>query len=187
MIVALAGRRIDGPNAKTPRFPWDAVDRVCRRLSVAFLQDGATTLVCAAANGADLVALCAAAELHLSIHIVLPFEASEFRKRSVADRPGPWPWGDIYDELVAAAEASGDLHFAGLDPESQSVYEDGNLPILNEALRVGRDAGEGVCAYVVSDGPISDRAGTDYTQHFAERALELGIQVRSIGIIEASR
>jgi hypothetical protein len=64
-VIALAGRRIDAPDAETPRFPLAAVPFVREQLDALFADRGATALVCSAACGADLVALDAATELGL--------------------------------------------------------------------------------------------------------------------------
>ena len=60
MIVALAGRRIDAPGADAERFPLAAVELVRERLHNLLSEKGASTLVCSAACGADLLALAAA-------------------------------------------------------------------------------------------------------------------------------
>ena len=105
--IALAGRRIDAPDAETPRFPLANVPLVRDRLRAFFVERGAGTLVCSAACGADLVALEAAESLGMRRRIVLPFDPARFRQTSVTDRPGDW--GPTYDRLVETARREGDL------------------------------------------------------------------------------
>ncbi len=106
-VVALAGRRIDLPDAQVPRFPLENVQEVGRRISEVFYKMHAVALVCSAACGADLVALEQAKQLGLRRRIVLPFGPEQFRETSVVDRPGGW--GPVYDQQVAATAAAGDL------------------------------------------------------------------------------
>src|SRR3984957_6214255 len=106
-VIALAGRRIDAPDTDPPRFPLQNVPIVRRRLAALFSAEHAEALVCSAACGADLVALEEAERLGLRRRIVLPFPPERFRETSVTDRPGDW--GPVFDRLVAAAEAAGDL------------------------------------------------------------------------------
>src|SRR5438270_11295822 len=89
-VIALAGRRIDAPDAKATRFPLDAVPLVHQRLRELFRQEQADALVCSAACGADLIALDEAGRLGIRRRIVLPFAPDRFRETSVIDRPGGW-------------------------------------------------------------------------------------------------
>ena len=90
MIVALAGRRIDKPDADAPRFPLTSVDLVRGRLHHLLSVKKVTTLVCSAACGADLLALAAARDLGIRRRVILPFTRERFRVTSVVDRPGDW-------------------------------------------------------------------------------------------------
>ena len=56
-IVAFAGRRIDAPDAETPRFPLSQVNVVQKKIEELFRRDNVKTLICSAACGADLIAL----------------------------------------------------------------------------------------------------------------------------------
>src|SRR3954453_19171963 len=106
-VIALAGRRGDAAGTDPPRFPPEAVPAVRQRLADLLTKERAVALVCSAACGADLVALEEAERLGLRRRIVLPFPPERFRKTSVNDRPGDW--GPVFDRLVAAAGATGDL------------------------------------------------------------------------------
>lgn len=172
MIVAAAGRRIDAPDAAEPRFPLSAVPRVrsaVRRL----LEAGATTLVCSAACGADLVALTEAEALGLRRRIVLPFEAKRFRLSSVIDRPGHW--GEPYDRVIAAAERAGDLVLApsGDAQPDDERYLLANRVILDEALAL--TGGATARALLIWDGVA--RGPGDVTAHFGASARALGLEL----------
>lgn len=138
-------------------------------------------LVCAAACGADLLALAAANELGLRRRIVLPFAIELFRERSVADRPGPYPWGELYDRLVREAKDAHDLRLLGFDPDDPTVYEKTNVAILEEALSVAIGTGDETEAIVVWDSHL--RTEHDYTEQFAQEAQRRRIPVKSIAIL----
>jgi hypothetical protein len=107
MIIALAGRRVDAPGAKPPRFPLQNVDLVRMRVRVMLEARAAKVVVCSAACGADLIALSEAGSLGLRRRVVLPFDRKRFRDTSVTDRPGGW--GPVYDQVLDDVETAGDL------------------------------------------------------------------------------
>src|ERR1700722_7117619 len=115
-IVALAGRRIDAPDAQPPRFPLARVEAVGARVAEALRNHNARTLVCSAGCGADLVALEQAERLGLRRRIVLPFAADRFLVSSVTDRPGNWE--AVFNRQVAAAAAVGYLVVVGVKVEN---------------------------------------------------------------------
>ena len=106
-VVALAGRRVDLPEAQVPRFPLENVQEVGRCVCEALYEMHAVAIVCSAACGAALVALEQAKQLGVRRRIVQPFAPERFRETSVVDRPGGW--GPLYDQQVAATAAAGDL------------------------------------------------------------------------------
>jgi hypothetical protein len=99
MIVALAGRRVDAADAAQPRFPADRIAAVEARIDAALHDAGASTLVCAAACGADLLALEVARRKGVDAWIVLPYTVAAFRRSSVVDRGEDW--GDAFDAAIA--------------------------------------------------------------------------------------
>lgn len=181
MIAALAGRRVDAADAKEPHFPADRVDVVERRIRARLEEDGVRVLVCAAACGADLLALSAAAQLGIERTIVLPFTVESFKERSVVDRPGPFPWGDLYDRFVKDAIASGELDLLGLDPNDPGAFEKANEAILDRALAIAKARKDEAEALVVWDSRL--RTAHDYTEHFRRLAEERSITVKSIAIL----
>jgi len=166
LIVALAGRRIDAPDADPPRFPLDRAPAVRAALLALFRERRATMLVSSAACGADLLALDAARELGMRLRVILPFDRATFREQSVTDRPGDW--GPLYDEVCDAAE----VIELGLDPENgQQAYEATTLRILDEAA----------LAVAVSDG--ASRGAEDLTEYFVRQAQQRGLEVTRISTI----
>jgi hypothetical protein len=124
LTIALAGRRIDAADAEEPRFPLASVVLVRERLRDLFVRRGASTLVCSAACGADLVALEAAEQLGLRRRVVLPFAAERFRETSVTDRPGDW--GLLYDRAIEAVQRVGDLIVLEDVGEERDAYDAAN-------------------------------------------------------------
>jgi hypothetical protein len=83
MSIALAGRRVDAPDAPR-RFPPEQVEAVRERIRDALQRHPADTLVAPAACGVDLLALEVAGD-----------------------------WGVLYDRICDDAEAQGDLIVLG--------------------------------------------------------------------------
>lgn len=181
VIAAVAGRRIDAADAPKPAFPAGTVADVQRRIVDALRDKHVSTIVCAAACGADLTALAAAAELGIRRRIVLPYATDVFRRGSVADRPGNW--GPLFDRLVAEAQQAGDLVILGVSALLEP-YERTNAAILDEAQALGRAESQATEAFVVWDGPLTGRV--DYTSDFVTAAEQRGIPVHAIGIIRKS-
>jgi len=180
LIASLAGRRIDAADADPMRFPETREDLVAKRIATTLTERGVTMLVCAAACGADLLALEAAQREGIPARIVLPFDAAEFRRSSVVDRGEGW--GEAFDHLIGEARARDGVRILGLAADDPHVYEKTNEAILDEALRLAGDDPAGVIALAVWDGKIAGRA--DYTANFTEAARTRGIAVQSIPILQ---
>lgn len=170
-VIVLAGRRIDAPGAPA-RFPLDRVDAVRDRLRELFAHRGATHLVCSAACGADLVALEVARSLNLRTHIVLPVPPTRFRETSVVDRPGDW--GATFDAALDYARGHGEVLVLG-SREDDEAYAAVNEALFETSARL--DSGH-VDAVVVYEG--RSRGEGDLTEHFAERALARGLDLRVV-------
>jgi hypothetical protein len=176
MIFALAGRRVDAPDASAARFPPENASLVASRIAELFAAKHATTLVCAAACGADLLALDAARRLGLACHIVLPYPKDRFRATSVTDRPGDW--GALFDDAIARAEAAGALLELNLPEADEASFLAGNRAILDRASALARAAAEPVEAVLVWNGQSRDEL--DVTAAFGEEAKSLGIPLSEI-------
>lgn len=171
IVVALAGRRIDAEGADSTRFPLGNVAAVKEQLRKALEATKPAALVCAAACGADLLALSVAGELGIRRRVVLPASKAEFRASSVVDRPGAW--GELFDLVVAQVEGEGDLviHELGAGDEA---YRAGNLAIFDAAEEVG----DAVEAWIVWNG--QPRSEQDITLHFADEAWTRRLPLREI-------
>jgi hypothetical protein len=174
-VIALAGRRIDPHDAAITRFPLEQVGVVRDRLAEYLRAKRPTDLVCAAACGADLLALDTARQFAINAHIVLPFSPELFRLRSVVDRLGAW--GVLFDRVIAEAREEGTLHIEALDPGDNEVFETGNQRILARALALSAEP-RSLRALIVWDG--APRPHGDVTLAFAARAKQLGLLVDEI-------
>src|SRR5512141_1497998 len=130
-VVALAGRRVDAPDANQIRFPLRNAPMVEERIRECF-QKGVRVLVCSAACGSDLLALGVAGELGIRRRIVLPFPRDLFRETSVIDRPGDW--GERYDRVLDEVERQRDLVILAQKESDTDAYTRTNLAIVGEAL-----------------------------------------------------
>ena len=180
MVVAMAGRRVDPPNAKQTRFPATMLGTVRDRIRKLLSAEKATVLVSSAACGADLLALEAAGELRLQRHVVLPFPRHAFRKASVVDRGGDW--GERYDRAIDEVERQGKLLVLHYSEDDPAAYAATNIAIMDEAEKVAREINEQVSAIGVWDG--KSRGQDDYTEQFQKHARERGMSVREILTLE---
>ncbi len=178
MIIALAGRRVDAREATEKRFPAENVDAVREKIRAAFVEAGAQGLVCAAACGADILALEVAGELGLRRRVVLPFAKEIFRQTSVADRGGDW--GARYDRVLAQIEASGDLVVNKYD-QTEDTYFAANHDILDTAEDFAEARKAELGALVVWNGV--SRGENDVTGHFFEEAKSRGLRVGEVTTI----
>jgi hypothetical protein len=176
MMAALAGRRIDAPGTKPPRFPLENSSVVESRIHSLFEQEKPAALVCSAANGADLLALECAGELFIERHILLPFPPEVFRRTSVIDRPGPW--GDKFDRILKQLRPGESLISLDYSPSDPTAYAATNRSILTLAQRIGSRLQQDVMAVLVWNG--SSRGEHDKTQQFRKAAVEMGLPVKEI-------
>ncbi len=182
MIIALAGRRVDAAGATPARFPLENVGAVRERIRQMLIDRKATGLVASAACGADLLALDEAGKLGLRCRIVLPFPRDEFRSGSVTDRPGDW--GPLYDRIVDAVQAHGDLIVLGATGDPDAAYGLATTAILDQAQQLAqamREGREQVTAVAVWD--LVPRGAGDLTLAFADQARQRGLPVVDISTI----
>jgi hypothetical protein len=178
VVIALAGRRVDAPDAKQPRFPSENVDRVKERIQGLLANRNAGALVCSAACGADLLALEAAEALRMRRRVVLPFSREVFRRTSVVDRPGDW--GARYDRMLDQVEEADDLVVLGFREDDLGAYVATNSGILDDAASLARDLGLGVLAVVVWD---QSRGPGDITEQFLNEATRRHIEVATVSTL----
>jgi len=175
-VAALAGRRIDAADATTPRFPLAQVGIVRDRLAALLRAERIEALVCSAACGADLIALEVAGALGLRRRVVLPFASGQFRKTSVADRPGDW--GPLFDRVISEVAARGDLVVLGLDRRDDETYAATNDEILNQAEQLAGDDPSKIVAVIVWEG--RSRGEGDLTEAFAAAARARSHPLREV-------
>ena len=165
MIVALAGRRIDAPDAESSRFPLSNVELVRERLHKLFLEKAATALVCSAA--------CR--------RVILPFVREHFRQTSVADRPGDW--GSMFDAICNKVAEQGDLVILGCaEAPEADAYSATTSTIFDEAIRLrtgdkGNDD-QSILAVIVWEGAAT--GNDDETAAFAREAKSRRFAVEEV-------
>jgi hypothetical protein len=178
-VIALAGRRIDPPDAEAVRFPPAAISLVRRELADLMQGEQSRALVCSAACGADLIALQEAGRLGIRRRVVLPFPPARFRERSVADRPGEW--GAAFDRVIDEVRRAGDLVILHLG-DGEQAFAATNEAIVAEAKALCKIDVQGtVCraiAVIVWEG--ATRPGNDITERFRELAERVGFEVEVV-------
>ncbi len=175
MIVALAGRRVDAPNTDEKRFSPENAEGVKQQIRDFLKAENAAALVCAAACGADILALEAAGELGIRRRVVLPYDKVTFKQSSVVDRPGDW--GERYDRILAEVQGKDDLIIDDYDQDEESYFA-ANHDILDQAEELAEESGQKLSALVVWDGQA--RGEEDVTGHFLEEARQRGLKVTEI-------
>lgn len=175
-VAVLAGRRPDATGQPVPRFPLVQVPAVKQELTHLLQTGEFTTLVCAAACGADLLGLEAAMGLGITAHIVLPFNPDLFRRTSVTDRPGDW--GPRYDLLIAHARNRHLITILHLPEDDPRTYKLGNDALIAKAQELSQPAGIQPTSIIVWDG--ASRGADDVTQHFRQACQRAGFQEQQL-------
>lgn len=170
VIACLAGRRIDPVDADASRFPLDRAPAVREAIAAVLVERRISRLVCAAACGADILALEACEEHAISTTIVLPFSAAIFREISVTDRPGDW--GPRFDKVIAHARSRSDLVELGYEKDDEEAFLGANREIV---ARVEQATANEKFAIVVWNGAA--RGEDDATADLAEHARAAGFIV----------
>ncbi|MGE0824599.1 MAG: hypothetical protein AB7G75_04100 [Candidatus Binatia bacterium] len=173
IVMALAGRRVDPPDAQTPRFPSANETLVRERLTTVFRKAKVSVLVCSAACGADVLALEVAGQLGARRRIVLPYTPGRFRETSVVDRPGDW--GERFDAVVKTVEGSEDLVVLRYSDDNESTYTGTNEGILDQAAITANALHQPLEALLVWEG--ATRGPDDVTANFGRAARARGIPV----------
>jgi hypothetical protein len=175
LVLALSGRRIDPLETTHPAFPQDHVETVRIRLLRLFRDLGATTLVCSAACGADLLGLDVAQSLGIRSRVVLPYDPLCFRHTSVVDRPGDW--GPIFDRVILAAVHNCDFINLQL-PDTEASFLVTNEAVLEQAGVLSEASGERAAAVLVWEGV--PKGESDFTERFGRSAGNRGMEVYSV-------
>jgi len=178
MIIALAGRRIDAPDAKAIRFPLINVDKVKKDLRKFFISARPIALVCSGACGADLLALQVAGDLRIQRRMVLPFEAAIFRSTSVTDRPGNW--GILFDTIYETLNKERGIIILNYSVDDKDAFEKTNTEILNQAedLVEKFNLTKDVTVVIVWEGNPKEK--NDTTNHFMQEGIKRDFTVKEI-------
>lgn len=176
-IVGVAGRRTDAPGSTPERFPLRNLDRVRHAIAAVLAELPTPVTIASAACGTDLLALEAAGALGIRCRVILPFPPDRFRSSSVTDRPGDW--GPLFDMLIGAAAARGDLVVLDSGPASDDdAYARTNAAILDEGDALAAAAHASRIAIVAWEG--ASRGADDLTEQFRSSAASRGWTIRDI-------
>jgi hypothetical protein len=96
----------------------------------------------------------------------------------VTDRPGDW--GPVYDQILDAVEAAGDVVTLRDLPDDEA-YSAANRAILDEAMSLAKAANKPVTVVLVWDG--ASRGKHDVTEEFGLEARRRGLPVAEIRTI----
>ena len=173
-VAALAGRRIDRPDAEPKRFPTSSIESVKQELEKILVEEKIKSLVCAAASGADLLALELALKLDIDFRIVLPFAPDRFRSTSVVDSSAEW--GGTFDLVLTKAESTGNLVILDKVLSDEEAFKYATRMILSEANAAA--APDKALAIIVWEG--KPRGPDDFTLQFRNLAIEAGMRERVV-------
>lgn len=175
-IVALAGRRIDSAEPAIERFPARNAERVQTAISTELKRHHATTVVCSAAAGADLLAIMAAIKLGIDMRLVISPDIEEFAKMSVEDR-GTY-WSEQFKTAISAMPAE---HIIRVSTQASSAdtFRAINERILGEAIALASKtpSRQPIC-FAAWDG--QPRGNEDFSADFVARAKALGLPIVTI-------
>jgi hypothetical protein len=126
-----------------------------------------------------LLALDVAGSLDMRRRVVLPYSPERFRETSVIDRKGDW--GPLFDAVIEAVTASGDLIVLEGQQEGSAGYVAAQETILDEAQAIAAAEGSDLVAAVVWNGePRGDDDDDDMSERFVRQAEARGLQVDTI-------
>lgn len=177
-IVALAGRRIDPPNAETIRFPARNIERVRNDICRELKNQHAQGLVASAAAGADLLAVKAAINLGITSRIVLSPSVNEFERMSVEDRGSYWT--EEFENVISAIVPE-NIACIPAEPDVADTFRMINERILSDAVAFSVSRSAKLVCIAVWDGVR--RGKDDFSADFVERAVTRGLSVTHISTV----
>jgi hypothetical protein len=177
-IVALAGRRIDLPDASPERFPLRNIERVRHAVQLQLREHRASWLVSSAAAGADIVGIEAAIDIGLHCRIVLSPDVEEFMRSSVEDR-GPY-WEQKFRVVLATARPE-DIVLVPQCSADSNTFKAINQRILSETIALASFTASTPICIAAWDG--LKRESEDFTADFVERAAALKIPILNISTV----
>lgn len=171
-VAALAGRRIDAPQARVQRFPLRSIPNVRNGIRRILIAERIELLISSAACGADLLGLEQASLLSIRSRIVLPYDILTFRRTSVVDRPGNW--GPLFDRMISLAQANGELVVLNASREA-NAFSAANNTVVAQAISENATS---TSAIAVWEG--HRRGWDDATAEFVDLASTAGMKLLTV-------
>lgn len=169
VLIVHAGNRIDAPGRAEPRFPASQVPAVAQRVGRLFDVLRPAGVVSAPAAGSDLLVLDQARRRGIPLHVLVPIDAEEFVRASVADHDAEWL--DLYRSLLDHAHSDDDSTVCQIDKaERDDWFLDANDDLLVRAAELAGD--ELVIALTVR--PPAGEIPHSTSDDFADRAGKAG-------------
>lgn len=198
MIVALAGRRVDKPDTKTPAFPLENIEKVRAELFSFLNKNNVTHLVSSGACGADLLGLEVAIKLKITCHLILPFEKDIFADKSVSDCIENEMWEAMFNKSYTFLEEQQNVTILSISLEDKDKYQKTNKAILNkveslsDSLKkteeyLSSNSEPKKIALILWEGKpkakSKENENVDYTENLIESAKAIGFETEVINTL----
>ena len=179
MLIVHAGNRIDARRRAVARFPADQVESVRARVRLLLTALQPERVLSNAAAGADLIVLAEAQQLGIPVDVVLPIDADEFVRQSVADNGDEWV--TTFHHVLARAEA--EPHSVvrhGNQSGDDDWYESANEHLLAQALHAAARTTPPTHVVALTIRPLPTPGEESITDHFADLAARAGLLVLTL-------
>jgi hypothetical protein len=169
VLIVHAGNRIDASDRTEPRFPASQVAAVAQRVGRLFDVLRPAGVVSAPAAGSDLIVLDQARLRQIPLHVLMPINAEEFVRASVADHDAEWL--DLYRTVLHHAGSDSRSTVCEIDKvEREHWFLDANDDLLVRAAELAGD--DLVVALTVR--PPAGEIPHSTSDDFADRAGKAG-------------
>ena len=184
-VVALAGRRIDLPDAQVPRFPLGNVQEVGQRIYEALCEMHAVALSVRPLAALISLLWSKPSSLVCGDASYCPSRPDDSGKPRSLTVPAAGVRSD--DQQVAATAAAGDLLVLDAATGGDAAYAAANEAIVREAQALARtaqpDGPHRLIAILVWEG--APRPGSDATARFRDLTRRAGFEEQSISTLSA--
>jgi hypothetical protein len=170
---------IDSPERRPQRFPPEAESVVAEAIVGVFTEwgvDPRTRVLSQGARGTDILVAEAALVRGAEVSLMLALPPEEFARQSVSLPRSNWD--ERFRALLDRCEVFLQSEALGPIPEGESPFGRNNRWVIEEAFRLGSQAGAPVRALVVWDGQQGDDEGG--TSDFVEEVRGRDAEVRLI-------